>query len=204
MKLILASASERRSELLKRITEDFSIMVSNFNEDEVLYGGDCIEYVKEIAKRKAQAIASKAMAEFSCFDEDVIIIGCDTVVSYDGRVLGKPKDQGEAFEMLKLLSGKTHEVYSGIALIQPKLDIIKNEAVCTKVKFSVLSDEEIIQYIKTKEPMDKAGAYGIQGYGGIFVEKIQGCYYNVMGLPLNKLNFMLKEMGGKSIKEGVF
>jgi septum formation protein len=195
VKLILASASERREELLKRITEDFCIMVSDFNEDEVLFRGGCAEYVKEIAKGKAQATALKARAEFSCFNEDVIIIGCDTIVSCNGKVLGKPKDQGEAFEMLRLLSGKTHEVYSGIALIQPKLDIIKNEAVCTKVKFSALSDEEIIQYIKTKEPMDKAGAYGIQGYGGTFVEEIHGCYYNVMGLPLNKLNFMLKEMG---------
>jgi len=195
MKLILASASKRREELLKRITEDFYIRVSDFNEDEVLYSGECDEYVKEIAMRKAQATASKVMAEFLCFNEEVIIIGCDTIVSFHGKVLGKPKDENEAFKMLKLLSGKTHEVYSGIALIQPKLDIIKNEAVCTKVKFSTLSDEEIIKYIKTKEPMDKAGAYGIQGYGGIFVEEIQGCYYNVMGFPLNKLNSMLKGMG---------
>jgi septum formation protein len=195
VKLILASASERREELLKRITVDFSILVSDFNEDEVLYSGECTEYVKEIAKGKAQATASKAIAKFSCFNEELIIIGCDTIVSCNGKVLGKPKDEDEAFKMLRLLSGKTHEVYSGIALIQPKLDIIKNEAVCTKVKFSALSDKEIIQYIKTKEPMDKAGAYGIQGYGGIFVEEIHGCYYNVMGLPLNKLNFMLKEMG---------
>lgn len=195
MKLIFASASERREELLKRITEDFCIMVSDFNENEVLYSGECAKYVMEIAKGKAQTTVAKANVKFSCFNEEVIIIGCDTIVSCNGKVLGKPKDEGEAFEMLKLLSGKTHEVYSGIALIQPKLDIIKNESVCTKVKFSTLSDEEIIQYIKTKEPMGKAGAYGIQGYGGIFVEEIHGCYYNVMGLPLNKLSFMLKEMG---------
>ena len=123
-------------------------MVSDFNEDEVLYSGECAKYVEEIAKGKAQATASKAIAEFSCLNEKVIIIGCDTIVSCNGKVLGKPKDEGEAFEMLRLLSGKTHEVYSGIALIQPKLDIIKNESVCTKVKFSTLSDEEIIKYIK--------------------------------------------------------
>ena len=195
MKLILASASERRQELLKRITKDFCIMVSNFNEDEVLYRGECDKYVKEIAKGKAQAVVSKVMAEFSCSHEEIIIIGCDTIVSCNGKILGKPKSEKEAFEMLSLLSGRTHEVFSGIALIQPKLGIIKNESLCTKVKFSTLSDEEIIQYIKTKEPMGKAGAYGIQGYGGVFVEEIHGCYYNVMGLPLNKLNFMLKGMG---------
>ena len=195
MKLILASASERRQELLKRITKDFCIMVSNFNEDEVLLGDECDKYVKELAKGKAQAVVSKAIAEFSCFNEEIIIIGCDTIVSCNGKILGKPKNEKEAFDMLRLLSGKTHEVYSGIALIQPQLDIIKSESLCTKVKFSTLSDEEIIKYIKTKEPMDKAGAYGIQGYGGVFVEEIHGCYYNVMGLPLNKLNFMLKGMG---------
>ena len=195
MKIILASASERRKELFKRITEDFSIMVSDFNENEVLFDGKCDEYVKEIAKGKAEATLLKARAEFSYLNEEIIIIGCDTIVSCNGKVLGKPKDKRDAFEMLRFLSGKTHEVYSGIALIQPKLDIIKNEAVCTKVKFSALSDEEIKKYINTKEPMDKAGAYGIQGYGGIFVEEINGCYYNVMGLPLNKLNSMLKGMG---------
>ena len=196
MKLILASASERRNELLKRITEDFCVIVSDFNEGEILFRGECHRYVMEIARGKAQATASKIMADFTGFDEDVIIIGCDTIVSCNEKVLGKPKDEEDAFKMLRLLSGKTHEVYSGIALIQPKLDIIKDEFVCTKVKFATLSDKEIIQYIKTKEPMDKAGAYGIQGYGGVFVEEIHGCYYNVMGLPLNKLNFMLKGMGG--------
>ena len=188
MELILASASERRKELLKRLTSDFDIIISNFNEEEVAFEGNCGEFVKKLAEGKAKEVASTA-------HKGKIVIGCDTIVSYNGKVLGKPKDEEDAFSMLKLLSGNVHEVYSGITLINTNTMEVISDYVCTKVKFSKLKDEEIRDYIATKEPMDKAGAYGIQGFGGVFVEEIHGCYYNVVGLPLNKLMHMLKEMG---------
>lgn len=141
-----------------------------------------------LAEGKALSIKHKVESE-------ALIIGCDTVVSFNGKILGKPKDDKEAFNMLKMLSGNSHKVYSGIAVVNNSTGDIKKEFVCTKVNFSVLSDEEIEKYIETGEHKDKAGAYGIQGCGGIFVEEIHGCYYNVVGLPLNKLSKMLKGMG---------
>ena len=113
----------------------------------------------------------------------------------EDKVLGKPADKEEAFNMLKLLSGKIHQVYSGLAVYNTLTKELITDYVCTEVKFSTIPDEVITSYIETGEPMDKAGAYGIQGYGGIFVEKIHGCYYNVVGLPLNKLYNMLGKMG---------
>ena len=114
-----------------------------------------------------------------------IIIGADTVVALDGKILGKPKNDENAREMLKFLSGKAHSVFTGVTLI--KGDITRSFAVETKVKFFDLTDEEIDEYIKTGEPADKAGAYGIQGYGSLLVEKIDGDYFNVVGLPVSKL-----------------
>jgi septum formation protein len=127
-------------------------------------------------------------------DKDSIIVAADTIVVIDGKILGKPKNEIEAYDMLKLLSNKIHRVYSGIAIINTANNIMKSEAVFTEVKFSELSHEDIINYINSKEPLDKAGSYGIQGLGAIFVEKINGCYYNVVGLPLNRLNKMIKEV----------
>ncbi|QGU94908.1 Maf-like protein [Clostridium bovifaecis] len=188
MKLILASASERRQELLKRITSDFDIIVSDFDEEKVSFQGSCGEYVTKLAKGKAENVANR-------IGNDAIVIGCDTIVSFKEHVLGKPRNELEAFSMLRLLSGSIHQVYSGVAVIDTKTKNVKIDYVCTDVKFSSISDEEIKSYIATGEPMDKAGAYGIQGFGGVFVEEITGDYYNVVGLPLNKLNKMLKEMG---------
>jgi septum formation protein len=190
MEIILASASERRQELLKRITEDFKIIVSDFDEASVSFHGNCGAYVKALAEGKARNAAEKLAGE-----DKNIIIGCDTIVSINNKVLGKPKSKEEAFSMLTELSGKKHEVYSGIALFNTENKKIITDFQCTEVFFSHLEEEDIIYYIQTGEPMDKAGAYGIQGKAGIFVEKIHGCYYNVVGLPLNKLSFMLREMG---------
>lgn len=187
MKIVLASASERRKELLARITKDYDIIVSDFDEDKVPFKGDVSLYVKELSLGKAQDVEQK-------INESSIIIAADTVVSLEGEVLGKPKTELHAYNMLKTLSGNTHQVYSGITIINTSNKKIMSEVVCTDVKFSKLTDEEINNYISTKEPMDKAGAYGIQGFGGVFVEEIKGCYYNVVGLPLNKLNKMLKEI----------
>ena len=187
MKIVLASASERRVELLHRIVDDFITIKSDFDETKVKLKSSISSYVEEIALGKAEAVLYKT-------DKESIIIGADTVVSIDGKVLGKPKDKQEAFNMLKNLSNRTHFVYTGLALINKENNKILKDSVCTEVKFSKLSDEDINKYIETNEPMDKAGAYGIQGKGGVFVEEIKGCYYNVVGLPLNRLRKMLLEI----------
>jgi septum formation protein len=188
MSIILASASERRKELLKRIIPDFKVIASDFNEDSVTFEGDCIKYVKNLSLGKAQNVASKTEAAN-------IIIGCDTIVYYNKKVLGKPKNEEEAYKMLTSLSGNNHFVYSGISIINTVTNSIVQDYVYTEVYFSKLSESQIHSYINSGEPMDKAGAYGIQGYGGIFVEKINGCYYNVVGLPINKLYSLLGDMG---------
>lgn len=187
MKVILASASERRQELLARLVEKFTIKVSKFDEKIVKYKGNISEYVQDIAYGKALEVLRGT-------DEDAIIIAADTVVSINNKILGKPKDEQEAFSMLKELSGKTHIVCTGMVLINTTNNKVLKTSETTEVKFSSLSDSEIEEYIKTGEPLDKAGAYGIQGKGGIFVEEIHGCYYNVVGLPLNKLRYLLKEI----------
>ncbi len=188
MDIILASASIRREELLKKVTSNFEIMVSDFEESEVSFSGNCGDYVMTLAKGKAMDICSKVK-------KPAIIIGCDTIVYLKGKVLGKPKDSAEAFQMLSDLSDNTHEVYTGIAVIDTETQEINTEYVCTEVKFSKLSEKEIKSYIETGEPFDKAGAYGIQGAASIFIEEIKGCYYSVMGLPVNKLYFMLRDAG---------
>lgn len=172
--IILASQSPRRQELLKLITNDFEIKVSNV--DESLPSG--------ISPKNAVLYLSKIKAEPFKNDSD-IIIGADTVVALDGKILGKPKNEENAREMLRFLSGKAHSVFTGVTVI--KGDIAKSFAVETKVKFFDLTDEEIDEYIKTGESADKAGAYGIQGYGSLLVEKIDGDYFNVVGLPVSRL-----------------
>lgn len=182
MKYILASGSLRRQELLHRIIEKFDIVIGDFDEDKVVYQGNIEEYVKELALGKAKSVN---------LNEPSTIIAGDTIVTLDNKILGKPKNEEDAFNMLKTLSGRTHRVYSGIVVYNTENNKLEKEALYTEVTFSELSDEEIMAYIKTKEPLDKAGSYGIQGFGGVFVEKINGCYYNVVGLPLNLLNKML-------------
>lgn len=182
MKYILASGSLRRQELLHRVIENFDIVVGEFDEDKVVYQGDIEEYVKELALGKANSVN---------LDGDSTIIAGDTIVTLDNKILGKPKSEEDAFNMLRTLSGRTHRVYSGIVVHNTENNKLEKEALYTEVTFSELTDEEIKAYIKTKEPLDKAGSYGIQGFGGVFVEKINGCYYNVVGLPLNLLNKML-------------
>lgn len=186
MNFILASASERRQELLKRIISEFTIRISNFNEDLILYDGDPQTYVKSLALEKAKAIAPD-------FPQDAFILGADTVVFYQNKILGKPKDIQDAFQMIKLIQGETHEVYSGIALIQQERTIMETLAVKTKVFFAPMNDEEIQDYLGTLEWEGKAGAYGIQGYASQYIQGIEGDYYNVMGLPLQVLYTLLKK-----------
>ena len=187
LKIVLASASERRQELLNRLVENFTIIVSEFDESLVEFQGDLSEYVENIALGKAKDVVDRVK-------QDAIIIAADTIVTLENDILGKPKDKDDAFRMLKMLSGRVHKVYSGLVLINTSNGRVIKTSLATEVKFSSLTDEEIIKYINSGEPLDKAGAYGIQGKGGIFVEEIRGCYYNVVGLPLNKLKYMLNEI----------
>lgn len=178
--LILASQSPRRQELLKYITTEFEVKVSDVDESlpEGISPKDAVLYLSRI---KAEPFKN----------ENDIIIGADTVVAISNTILGKPKDKEDAKAMLKLLSGKSHSVFTGVSVISK--DKAESFAVETRVKFFNLSDEEIEGYISTGEPMDKAGAYGIQGFGSLLVEGIDGDYFNVVGLPISKLNRVLKE-----------
>lgn len=198
MRLILASSSPRRKELLKKITDDFIVIESDFDEKTIEFQGDVSKYVMELAQAKAMDVSNKLRNEVKyreLFEQELFIIGCDTIVEVENNILGKPKDNSEAEIMLKSLSGRVHRVYSGVAVINASKKVFKTDYVCTEVAFSKLSIDEIRNYIKSGESLDKAGAYGIQGKAAIFVEEIRGCYYNIVGLPLNKLYKILLEMG---------
>ena len=188
MEIILASKSPRRQELLGSNYKEFTIMNSNFDESSVNYKGDPETYVMELAKGKGEIVAKN-------LSKPSIVIALDTIVVIDNKVLGKPKDEEDARSMLKSLSGHNHKVYSGIYMINTETGKCDIDFAETTVRFAKLTELEINNYIESKEPMDKAGAYGIQGLGGLFVEGINGCYYNVMGLPLNlvykKLSLLL-------------
>ena len=177
--IILASKSPRRKELLSFITTDFT--VKSADVDETLPQGitpdKAVEYLSRI---KAQPLKN----------ENDIVIGADTVVALDGKILGKPRDEADAFATLKMLSGREHSVFTGVSVI--KGEKIETFSVQTKVKMFELTDEEIEEYIETAEPFDKAGSYGIQGKGSLLVEKIDGDYFNVVGLPISRLNRVLK------------
>ncbi len=177
--IILASKSPRRKELLSFITTDFS--VKSADVDETLPQG--------ITPDKAVEYLSKIKAE-PFKNENDIVIGADTVVALDGKILGKPRDDADAFATLKMLSGREHSVFTGVSVI--KGEKIETFSVQTKVKMFELTDEEIEEYIATDEPFDKAGSYGIQGKGSLLVEKIDGDYFNVVGLPISRLNRVLK------------
>lgn len=177
--IILASKSPRRKELLSFITTDFT--VKSADVDETLPQG--------ITPDKAVEYLSKIKAE-PLKNENDIVIGADTVVALDGKILGKPRDEADAFATLRMLSGREHSVFTGVSVI--KGEKIETFSVQTKVKMFELTDKEIEEYIATAEPFDKAGSYGIQGKGSLLVEKIDGDYFNVVGLPISRLNRVLK------------
>lgn len=183
--MILASASPRRKEILENFGFSFKIIVKNIDETSDKTRAE--EKILEIAEKKARAAA----IDFP--DENVI--GADTVVVVDGKILGKPKDEKEAFSMLKSLSGRSHEVITAFSFININKNISYSDYEITKVYFKNLTDDEINWYINTKEPMDKAGAYGIQGKGAFFVEKIEGDFFSVMGFPLGKFVRFLNKTG---------
>ena len=191
MNIILASGSPRRRELLERMgIEDFDIITSDVDEsvDETLPPAEQVEI---LSRRKADAVA----AEVSPND---LVIAADTVVAMDGIVLGKPADEMDAFRMLSALSGVRHHVFTGVTVRMGDRVLTRHEV--TSVDFRALEAEEVEEYIATGECMDKAGAYGIQGYGCLLVEGIVGDYYNVMGLPVALLAQMLKQFGVDCLK----
>jgi septum formation protein len=176
--LYLASKSPRRSKLLKKINIDFTIEASNIDEN--IYNDLLPEkHVKLLSFLKAAAVAKNF--------KNGIILGADTIVVSKNKILGKPSNAEEAKKMLKMLSGKIHEVYTGFTLIDMPSRYTVTDFEITKVKFRKLEQKEIDEYVNTGLPLDKAGSYGIQDeYGSLFVEGIQGCYYNVVGFPLSK------------------
>lgn len=180
--LILASQSPRRQELLKLITEEFEVCAADVDES-IDGGAEPSEAVMMLARRKAEAVSEK-------YPDDVVI-GADTVVALGAKILGKPRDEAEAADMLGMLAGKTHTVYTGVCIIKNGGKTTFFEA--TEVEFSSMSENEIIEYVRTGEPSDKAGAYGIQGRAALFIPKISGDYYNVMGLPVSALYKKLRE-----------
>lgn len=177
--LILASSSPRRKKLLEMLGLDFRVIHPNIDEDEI--GGDIYDYsllVTEVAKAKANAVAKK-------INEEAIVIGADTIVVHDGKILTKPSTPEEAKAMLLHLSNHTHIVFTGIALVHTPYLLFKTCFRRTEVSFRHLCQEEIDTYIQSGSPMDKAGAYGIQDdFGAVFVRHINGCFYNVIGFPL--------------------
>ncbi len=183
MKIILASGSPRRKELLNNIGLKFDVIPSNADEaiPSSLTPAQAVEYLSKI----------KAADVFSS-QPGCAVIGSDTVVALDKKILGKPKDEKDAFNMLKMLSGKTHSVFTGVTIMTDNETVSFYEE--TRVTFYSLTDNEINSYIATGEPMDKAGAYGIQGKGCVLVEKIDGDYFNVVGLPVSKTYRVLKQM----------
>ncbi|MFZ0212439.1 MAG: Maf family protein [Candidatus Acidiferrales bacterium] len=190
MKLILASASPRRAEILRNAGFDFEVRPAHV--DESLRPGESAQVcVLHLAEEKARATARQFVNEAA--PEPTFIIGADTVVVADGEILGKPASNEEACGMLRRLSGKTHEVFTGLTVLPMSGGPAVAALEATRVTFATLTEAEIEDYVSTGEPFDKAGAYGIQGRGGKFVSRIEGCYFNVMGLPLARLYAMLRK-----------
>ncbi|MCW1297024.1 MAG: Maf family protein [Candidatus Parvarchaeota archaeon] len=183
-KIILASSSPRRIELLKKLGIKFDVIPSRIREAEIKIR-DPIKFAKELAVRKAKSVARKV--------KNGIVIGADTVVVLDREIIGKPKNEEDAKQILKKLSGRTHKVITALAVIDAKTKRLVCDVEITKLKFRKMSEEKIKEYVKSGEGMDKAGAYAIQGKGISFLEKIEGSYSNVIGLPISKLVRLLKK-----------
>ena len=176
MKLILASGSPRRKELLATLNMPFEVIVSDFDE-KIDTRKPLVEEIKRLSYGKACSVFEN--------NKDVIVIGADTIVTIENKVLGKPKDKEDAKRMLKELSNNVHTVITGVTIISSEK--CETFASSNKVYFDDLSNEEIEEYIATLEPMDKAGAYAIQGLGSKFIKKIEGDYYAIVGLPINQI-----------------
>ena len=185
MKIVLASQSPRRRQLLGQMGLEFTTQSPEIDEA-AFQGRDARDLVQILSREKARWIAGQV-------DPETLVIGADTVVVRDGEILGKPKGEEEARAMLASLSGRTHQVCTGVTVCRG--DKVLTQVEETQVTFRPLTDQEIRQYVSTGEPMDKAGAYGIQGLGALLVEGIRGDYFNVMGLPVCRLGRMLLDFG---------
>ncbi|BEO98558.1 MULTISPECIES: nucleoside triphosphate pyrophosphatase [Fusobacterium] len=185
--MILASNSQRRQEILKDAGFNFRVITSNI--EEISDKENVIERILDIAEKKLEQIAKNNVNEF--------ILAADTVVELNKNIFGKPKDRKEAFKFLKLLSGKIHKVITAYVFKNISKNILIREVVISEVKFFDLDDETINWYLDTGEPFDKAGAYGIQGYGRVLVEKIDGDYYSIMGFPISNFLKNLRKIGYK-------
>jgi septum formation protein len=187
MKLILASASSRRAEILRGAGLPFSVLSSAVDETP-MPGETPQDLVRRLALAKAELVAARAIGP-------AIVIAADTIVALEGAILGKPRTSEDARQMLERLSGRTHSVMTGVALVRLP-DVERREFVeATQVHFASISKEEIVQYLASGEPFDKAGSYAIQGLGGRFIPRIDGCYFNVVGLPLARLCHELSLLG---------
>lgn len=189
MKLILASASPRRAQVLRDSGFTFQVISSALDETP-LAGESPQDLVRRLAENKAHLVAQRCVGP-------ALIVAADTLVSVDARILGKPRDAADAREMLRQISGRTHHVHTGLAVLRLPDETLRLKLETTLVTFAPLADEEIGDYISTGEPFDKAGAYAVQGRGGRYVTRIEGSYFNVVGLPLASLYRLLREMGWK-------
>lgn len=197
-KLILASASPRRKELLAQVGAEFEVIPAK--GEEVITGSRPKEVVVELAVQKAEEVKRRLLGQQAAVtdaDDTVVVLGADTVVAFEGQILGKPKDEADAERMLSMLSGNTHSVYTGVAVIairngESEIYSFYEE---TKVTMYPMGKQQILAYIRTGEPMDKAGAYGIQGKGALLVKEIQGDYNNVVGLPVAKIFQRMSKSG---------
>lgn len=191
--IILASGSPRRKEILEQVGIPFTVRASN--KEEVITENEPVNIVKSLASMKANDIAEKAKV-------NDVIIGCDTIVAYNNRIMGKPKNEEDAKCMLQLLQNDVHEVYTGVSIIIKMeaedgsvCDKEINFAVETKVYVNAMTEQQIESYVATKEPMDKAGAYAVQGKFAVHIRKLDGDYYNVVGLPVSRLYDVLVDEG---------
>lgn len=197
-KLILASASPRRKELLAQVGAEFEVIPAK--GEEVITGSRPKEVVVELAVQKAEEVKRRLLGQQAAVtdaDDTVVVLGADTVVAFEGQILGKPKDEADAERMLSMLSGNTHSVYTGVAVIAIRNgeSEIYSFYEKTKVTMYPMGKQQILAYIRTGEPMDKAGAYGIQGKGALLVKEIQGDYNNVVGLPVAKIFQRMSKSG---------
>ena len=191
MKLLLASNSPRRSELLRNAGFDFEVIPSDVDEGEPSSGEPPEQYARRVARTKALRVAVRVPS-------GSLVLGADTIVAIGGLVLGKPSGPFDATRMLRMLSGQTHEVITAICLVRAPDQILAVKHEISFVTFCELSEEEIRSYIASHEPFDKAGAYAIQGLASKFVIHISGCYFNVVGLPVSLLYEVLKTIGDRS------
>ena len=194
-RIVLASASPRRRELLSQIGVEFEVKPAD--GEERIISTEPSKVVEELSGQKAMFTAKALEKENGHVPEGCIVLGADTIVSYEGRILGKPSDKEDAIQMLSMLQGNTHQVYTGVTVLKEKQGSWKSHTFfeCTDVIFYPVTREEIVEYVNSGDPMDKAGSYGIQGAWGAYVKGIHGDYNNVVGLPVARLIYETKKLG---------